>query len=86
MIVYEKDPLPLGDQGRLKGWFDTPDAQLFRECVTAKMNEHYFDAINCQQKSEEEGDKFDNQARAHLAEAKKVLTFLTILDHLASLM
>lgn len=84
MIVFDLDPLPLGEQARLKGWFTTPDALLMRDCAVAQMNEHYFNALNKQQDSEQEDDKFDNQAKADLAQAKRIHIFLSVLNEFAS--
>lgn len=84
MIVFDLDPLPLGDQARLKGWFTTPDALLLRDCAMAQMNEHYFNALNKQQNSEREDDKFDHQAKIDLSKAKRIQTFLAVLNEFAS--
>lgn len=55
-----------------------------RDCAVAQMNEHYFNALNKQQDSEQEDDKFDNQAKADLAQAKRIHIFLSVLNEFAS--
>lgn len=79
MIAYQKDPLSLGDASKLKAWLSMGEAQLFRECVTAQLNEYYFEAINAQSKpaeSIEDECRFNNQAKAKLDRAHEVLSFI----------
>lgn len=73
----------MADVSKVMAWLATREAQLFRECVTAKMNQLYCDAINAQARPSDTVDdtnKFNNMAQESLVRASKVRNFLAVFD------
>lgn len=86
MITFSIEPISLGEASKIKAWLSTNEAQLFRECVVAQMNEHYCNAINAQTQPTENSydyEKFNIQSRGSLALAGRLLEFLRVFDELA---
>lgn len=86
MIVYQKEPVSPVDASKLKAWLAAAEAHLFRQCVTAHMNELYFDAINLQTKEAEsvqDEAKFNNQSEVKLRDANNILNFIRLFEFFA---
>lgn len=86
MIVYEKHPMSATEASLLKSWMSQPGASIFREAVTAQMNQHYLDALNYQTKladSPEDKAKFSGQAASKVDEAKDIVNFIKVFERFA---
>ena len=79
MIQYAKDPLDPVRAGKLKAWLGSDEAQLFKDCITARMHEHFLNASNIRSKPAEieaDIDKLELQASMQDEEARKHSVFL----------
>lgn len=83
MIQFTLEPLSAGEASRVKTWLSMAEAQMFRECIEAQMNEHYIEAVN-KQAVEGDPEKFTAQANALIGKANEYNIFLRIMRHVAS--
>lgn len=86
MIRYEHVPVSMLDDSLIKQWLVRPEAHLFRDCVIARMNQHYLDAINTQSKSRsiDDREKFSKQSQADLDRARELHDFIRIFEEFAN--
>ena len=86
MMIYSEEPVTLLDAELLKKWMSHRDAQLFKDCVIAQMNQHYIDSINVKTKAKSKEDevKFDSQAQHYIDKAKEIRNFLNLFEYFAS--
>lgn len=86
MIIYSEEPVTVLDAELLKKWMSHREAQLFKDCITAQMNQHYFDAINVKAKSRDREDeaKFEVQANHYMDKAEEIRKFLELFEYFSS--